>query len=229
MKILIIDDDLVWQMRIKMMLDEIGYKEVNCCASIDETIAYLNVTDKLDLIITDIVLGDEIIFELKSTFLIRKIPCIFITASPIENNYEQTRVFANTRFLVKPFHTLSLRGAIDDLMIGLKGEKKEGVTVTGKLRQKIIIKYDEILWLEAGGNYTTINTIYQKKHTIKKALLQMAKQLDARFIQVERGIYINTEYINRIELSNRQINLKGNIIKIGRAYRNTLIEYVDSK
>jgi DNA-binding LytR/AlgR family response regulator len=227
MNILLVEDDLIWQIKVQIMIEELGYTVAKQCSSSKEVIDYLAI-EHPDLIIADIVLKNELIFELKEVLIKQNIPCIFMTAALIERNYEQTKVFSKARFLVKPFHILSLRDAIDSLEIEKCLENKiNGIFVTGKLRQKILISFDEILWLEAQGNYSTINTIHQKKYIIKKALAKIAEELDPRFLQVQRAFFVNSEYINRVDFSQEQINLNGNIVKIGRKYRSSISTYIN--
>jgi DNA-binding LytR/AlgR family response regulator len=229
MNILIIDDDATWQIKISMYLEEIENSHVHCCANTLEAIRFL-AENTPDLIISDIILPDELIFEMKTTLLAKAIPCIFVSAAPIEKNYEQTKAFPNTRFLLKPFQALTLRATIDSLDIKPKyNNKMAGIFVVGKFRQKILVKLEEILWVDAEGNYSTVHTIHQKKYTLKKALAQIATDLDERFLQVQRAIYVNTEYINRIDFGQEKININGNILKIGRSYKSTIATYVNKK
>ena len=229
MNILVIDDDATWQIKITMLLEEICNNVIHCCSTTDEAVSFLEANTP-DLIISDIILHDEDIFQMKAAFFAKAIPCIFISAASIAKNYEQTKTIPNTRFLLKPFEALTLRSAIDSLIIEKKQEdKKEGVFVIGKFRQKILLNFEEILWIDAEGNYSTVHTIQQKKYTLKKALAQLSIELDERFLQVQRSIYINTEYINRIDFKQRKINVSGMVLKIGRTYKNAIATYINSK
>ena len=225
MKILIIDDSHACQIKTQMVLEDIGYRVHYIANNTDEALKIIN-SKPIDLIISDIILENELIFELKSLLLVKKIPCIFVTAAPIEKNYEQTKAFPNSRFLMKPFQALSLRAAIDSLNIETEKEVK-GVYVTGKFRQKILLPFDEILWLDAEGNYTTINTVAQKRYTIKRSLSQLSGELDKRFLQVQRAAFVNMEYVKRVDFSQEEINVNGNMIKIGRTYHSTIAQYMN--
>ena len=229
MKILIIDDTHACQIKTQMLLEDIGYTATYVASNTNEALSIIN-AKPIDLIIADIILENELVFELKSVLIIKKIPCVFVTAAPIVSYYEQTKAFLNSRFLAKPFHALSLRSAIDSLDIECKQDDDiKGVYVTGKFRQKIFVAFDEILWLDAEGNYTTINTIAQKKYTIKRSLSQMALTLDNRFLKVGRATFINMEYVKRVDFSQGQININGNVIKIGRTYHGVIAQYLNMK
>ena len=225
MKILIIDDSHACQIKTQMALEDIGYRVSYVANNTSEALRIIN-SKPIDLIISDIILEDELIFELKSLLLAKKIPCIFVTAAPIEKNYEQTKAFPNSRFLMKPFQALSLRAAIDSLNIETEKEVR-GIYVTGKFRQKILLSLDEILWLDAEGNYTTINTVAQKRYTIKRSLSQLSGELDKRFLQVQRAAFVNMEYVKRVDFSQEEINVNGNMLKIGRTYHSTIAQYMN--
>jgi two-component system, LytTR family, response regulator LytT len=229
MNILIIEDDVIWQVKVQIMIEELGYTVSKCCSTSKQVEDYL-ATEQPDLIIADIVLKDELIFELRDIFIKQNIPCIFMTSALIERNYEQTKVFSKTRFLVKPFHAFSLRDAIDSLEIkALLKNAKNGIWVMGKLGQKILIKFNQILSLESEGNYTTIHTIDQKKYVVKKALVKIAPELSPKFLQIQRAAFVNADYISRVDFSQEELNLNGTIMKVGRKYHENIATYINKK
>jgi two-component system, LytTR family, response regulator LytT len=230
MHILLIDDDPIWLIKIEVMLDEIGIKTIRKCSDL------MDIENEIedyspDLIITDVILNDEVIFKIKPLLISKNIPCIFVSAAPIQSNYNQAKTIPNSRFLIKPFHTLTLQDAIESLsLIPPKTiDEEKGIHVYGKFRQKILIKLEDILWLDAERNYTTICTINQKKHTIKKALVQVATDLDTRFLQVHRSIIVNTDYIIRIDFAQDKINVNGNFLRIGRSFKNDIATFANKK
>lgn len=230
MNILLIDDDPIWLIKLDLMLEEIGLKNIQKCSAIIEAEKIIE-TDWVDLIITDVVLDDELVFKIKPLLVTKKIPCIFISAAPIENNYDLAKTITNSRFLIKPFHYLTLKSTIESLVTTLNddNQKEKGLLITAKFKQKIIIKFEDILWLEAERNYTIICILNQKKHVIKKALIQVATELDKRFLQVHRSIIVNTDYITKITFMEDKIYINGNHLKIGRSFKSAIATFVNSK
>lgn len=228
MNILLIDDDPVWLIKLDLMLEEIGYKALKC-ANLTDAGKIID-TNPIELIISDVILNDELIFQIKPILISKKIPCIFITAAPIHNNYLQAKSISNSRFLVKPFHLLTLRDAIASLTNNSHNATKEhGVVVSGKFKHKMLIKYEDILWLDAERNYTTIHALNQKKYTIKKALKQIATELDKRFLQVHRSVIVNADYITRINFMQDKIVINGNILKIGRSFKAAIATFLNNR
>lgn len=225
MKILLIEDDIILSLNYQMMIEELGHDLVKVCRSIEEGRQFLQ-SQTVDVIVTDIMLGDEMAFVLSEWFKV--IPTVFMTSFLEETLQVQAMKFPDAMFLAKPFHKLTLKSVLDkiatQIQITIPNSYTEGgIEVLTKHRQRKIIPQSMILWLEATGNYTTIVTD-DKRYTLKISLKKISDILIPDFTQVHKGFIINVKYINRLDFSQNIVNIKGNQIPVGRSFKKNLLE-----
>ncbi|MCU0420137.1 MAG: LytTR family DNA-binding domain-containing protein [Cyclobacteriaceae bacterium] len=86
------------------------------------------------------------------------------------------------------------------------------------------VALDEILWVEAFGDYVKINTP-GKTHTVYGTLKAVEDKLPTdRFVRVHRSYVVNLKKIANITAANLQIDKK--IIPIGTSYREALMKHI---
>jgi response regulator of citrate/malate metabolism len=113
MKILIIEDDKIWQLRQQMVVESCEIENIVIASNIEEAHKAIYYT-KIDLIIADIFLDNENIFDLyKTNKQALKIPTIFVTAEPNNNNYKNAEKLEQFIFLGKPILQNTLKSAIN--------------------------------------------------------------------------------------------------------------------
>ena len=224
MKVFIIEDDIVWRTKVQIVIDELGF----------ETIGYgedvLSCQEKLgvlspDLIISDIVLGEKLVFEVfEGNEKLCKIPVVFVTNSVEENVYEAARVVEKHIYLVKPLHYLTLKSAIDFLISEPADyEEREDYTIAvkGRYNEKITLQSHQILWVEQKRNYCFIKTELHQ-YSLKASLVNISKNLDSNFMQTHRGFYVNKNFIDRITTNIKNIIIKNHTLPVGKTYRDNL-------
>jgi two-component system, LytTR family, response regulator LytT len=226
MKILLIEDDRLLSLKYQMMIEEFGHTILANCKSVEE--AQVSIAQNPpDLIVSDIMLGNRQSFELGA--ILQKIPTVFMTSFSEEEIQERAMQFPKSLFLVKPFHSLSLKSAIERLTTGFVEQQKSsldkesGIEVIGKHRQKRIISFKEIHWIETQGNYSTLNTI-DKKYSLKVSLRKIQEQLPKDFVQVHKAYIINLKFINRLDLGQGIITINGSEIPLGRNFKKEFLE-----
>lgn len=86
------------------------------------------------------------------------------------------------------------------------------------------VPLDEILWVEAFGDYVKINTP-AKTHTVYGTMKAVEDKLPTdRFVRVHRSYLVNLKKIANITTNNLQIDKK--IIPIGTSYREALMKRI---
>jgi response regulator of citrate/malate metabolism len=113
--ILIIEDDPTWQHKLNEILFQFNFSNLNFCSKIEEVDLFLK-KQIPDLIIADILIIENYIFDILSNESFINIPILFVTASTDIELYNYTKIFSNTSYLVKPFHPISVKAAIDKLI-----------------------------------------------------------------------------------------------------------------
>lgn len=226
MTIVILEDDPVWQLTLQMILEQLDDATIVVVESFEQAQQYFN-QNTPDLVVADVILRKKLVFSLFQQ-VERSYPIIFITGSHDRLYLEKSSRLPNASLLIKPFHEISLLAAIQSLLNQsqtVSDVPPPGVSVTGKYRQEIIIPYGEIVYVEAEGNYATIQQL-ERKHLLKCSLRQIMPQLDGRFVQIQKSFIINTDYLKRVDLSAGMANVHGNLIPIGRIYRKSLLKHL---
>lgn len=217
MNILIIEDDEVWQQQVHLMLDKLPENQVEFASTLTEARVKLN-TFRPHLVVADVILPDGLSFELFQA--IEHIgPIIFMTAFASHKTLNQALQLPNSTFVVKPFHELTLLAAIRLLMKAESVSKtSKTLEVLGKFRQKVMLPYEAIVYVEADGNYMKIYTT-DKIYSYKSSLKELIALLDDRFLQIHKSFLVNTAFVNRVDLTEGVVLVKRNELPIGRAYR----------
>ena len=83
---------------------------------------------------------------------------------------------------------------------------------------------DEILWIEALGNYVNINT-EKGKHTIHTTMKTLIKKLSGdNFVRVHRSFIVNIEHVSAIQ--GNILVVKTKIVPIGKTFRKALMQSI---
>lgn len=205
--VLILEDDLMEQVRLRAMLEEFGYEQTESVSSLKQARLALQ-KNRPALLIADIFLHNETALELLEDIQLQTIPTIFITVSTDESLYLQLKSGPQAYgYLVKPFDKLTLFSTIrlvtanqpllakpadDFLMVRIqKGQKK--------------IAMNEILWLEASGNYSLVVTA-SEKYAVKQSLVRLAETLNDSFLRVHKQFCVNVSKITHLNADSVIIN-----------------------
>jgi DNA-binding LytR/AlgR family response regulator len=230
MKVLIIEDDPIWQLKIRMIVEQCNYKLI---AIVDhgEDIGTILSANTPDIILADVVLSDGLAFDFLKQIKYEGL-IVFLTGLAINKYFEEALSFSNSAFLVKPFHELSLIAAIESLKKNqslkvvsqptqskvIVQENIKTLFVTGKYRQKIPIPLDKIIYFKAEGNYVISRTA-ERNNIHRCSLKKVTEGLDYNFIQIHKAFFVNRNYLNRVDLARNEVNVKGFILPIGRVYK----------
>ncbi len=228
MKILLVEDDPLWQYKISLMLNELSYTDIHICENLLKTNLFLE-EYKPDLIITDIILPDGIIFDLNKELNFHLYPVLFITQSESIEYYNYSKSFTNCHFIVKPFHPISIRSAIDKLL-KLRYDSKEHsvaeIIVRGIYGEKIPLNLASIVFVKSELNYCHIKTP-QSLFTLKTSLAAIQSKLGSDLLQIHKSYLVNKKFIQKINLTQKSVFTVSGMLPIGRNYKDSVIEYMN--
>ncbi len=114
MRVLIIEDDAIWQCKLQIVAEKAGLDVAPLVGTIEEAKLFLQ-KEIPDLIIADVYLNHDNIFNLFRNKEYKRIPTIFTTASQDEQDFEKAKMLDTYTFLVKPFHQYTLLSTISTL------------------------------------------------------------------------------------------------------------------
>lgn len=219
MKVLVIEDDLLWQSKLQMMLiqyqNDVVIKLATSLSEGKDVISHWNP----DLVISDVVLPDGLSYDIFN-IANRAYPVIFLTGHPNNDYLKSILTLPKTMFIVKPFHQLSLQAMIEHLMP--PAPSQEGLMIPGKFRKKLFLPYEKTIYIKADRNYVHFHTT-ERRYSIKRSLRNVIHELDARFLQVHKAFVVNGDFATRLDLSAQEVIVNGSPIPVGRSFRENLI------
>jgi two-component system, LytTR family, response regulator LytT len=230
MKVLLIEDEPIWQVNIRMILEELDWELLKITASLD-TIEGDIAEAKPNLIISDISLDDISVFTYFNEKPDFRIPVVFMTNYPSDSYYENSKKLKYAALIIKPFHSLTLKSTVDLLFEHYKEPQKpseQGLWVKGKQNIKIWVEEEKILWIHSNGNYCFIQT-EGAKYSVKDTLTHLTSLLSASFIQTHRAYLVNVQHIQKVELTRNQLFVNKQELPISRTYKEEVVKYLLKK
>lgn len=230
MKVLLIEDEVIWQVNIRMILEELGWELLKITPSLD-TIAADIEAFKPELIISDITLDDVAVFAFLNEETDINIPIVFMTNYPSDDYYENSRKLRNAALIIKPFHAFTLKSTVELLFEHFTEPQKTselGIWVRGKQNIKVWVEEEKILWINSNGNYCFIQT-EGAKYSIKDTLTHLGQSLSPSFIQIHRAYLVNVQHIQKVELTRYQLFVHKQELPFSRKYKEEVVKYLIKK
>jgi two-component system response regulator LytT len=224
MRILLLEGDVLSALNTEIQLKNLGHPLIDIAHSLSVAERLIQ-SHQIDLVICNTHINDIVVIDFFKNDPFHNLPVIFITDHTDKLYFDQTVKIKNSRFLVKPFHELTLQSIIDSLV---NYSLAKGITVRGPSGQRFLVLFDAINWISVEKNYCSIFT-QTKKYALKISLIKLGQQLDDRFVQVHKAYYINGDHITRTDLSGNQVFVKSEGIPIGYKFRKKLMNYLSQK
>ena len=229
MQALLIEDNRVFQIKLRNILNSLGY-EVTTASSVKESVVCLKI-EKFDLLICDIVLSDGEFFDIDT---VPVVPTIFITAYENPTYMEKALKANNAVFIVKPFSDLTFVAAVknitvkvvisDDLIKAVISN--DLITVFGKYKNPITIAISEVEAIESEGNYSAIFTINNGKYIVKRSAKKIIEKIiSPDFVRVQRSTYINRSKVIRVLFAENKIFTLNQEFPVSKVYRKNIYEF----
>jgi two-component system LytT family response regulator len=217
MKILIIEDEQSNADRLRRMIES-EHEIVGVCASNAEVRTFFTGKADVDLILSDIQLGDGLSFESLRT-VSDAIPVIFTTA--YDHYAVQAFRFNSIDYLLKPIdseelHTalakvkqfstfnsqLSTTNAIAQLLESVKSQTiryRERFLIPHRSDEFQIIPVSEVSHITIRDGVVRLCTLAGKHHTLNMTLEEVESQLDPqRFMRVNRQFIISAAAVQKL-------------------------------
>lgn len=210
LKILIVEDEFITGKSLETALSRIGYTISGYAMDADEAIEILE-REEVDLAILDINLQGEKTGIWLAQYIQKHIhiPFIFLTAYGDEATVKEAMKTKPCGYLVKPFETVDLYTSIQTALINYTSRNKKEPHAQQSLLAKealfikeehifIKIKFREIQFIKAAGNYLEIH-IGSKPRLIRKSMKDFMKELpDSGFLRVHKSFLINLEKVEQV-------------------------------
>ncbi len=221
-KVLIIEDDFLFQLKIKKAVEEMGCFNVTTAATMVEAETHLS-DPSFDLLICDVVLQDGVAFDFKE---FPAIPIIFVSAYDSKHFMEKSLNTKNAFFLVKPFSDLTLMATITRATDHAFPVRSETITVFGKYKNPIEIPVSDVEFIESKGNYSYVVKTDGNRHAIKKSAKLLVEGLNgAHFLRTQRSTYVNKLKLVRVSILQSLAFTSTNEFKVARNFKKSLYEF----
>jgi DNA-binding LytR/AlgR family response regulator len=235
-RIAIIEDEFVIAEDIHARLEQVGY-EVMGIFDREETALPAILENPPDLLLVDIQLSTKSdgVNLVKHVHEQKSIPVVYITANSDQATYERARSTAPQAFLVKPFTPANLLASIDLALFNFAEKKSVDaierhaavvtaeefvinsclfIRVNGRFKK---IKSEDILFAEASGSYTNIQTV-EHRYTVAQNLSQFERKADLlNLIRIHRSYVVNINKVDSFEDSN--IYIQNHKLPLSETYR----------
>ena len=224
---LIVEDELLIAETISDFLKKEGAQNITIVESVEEALSHIE-TNHTDLVLTDIALGNEQTGIDLGNLLYTKyhIPFIYITSHADKAMINKVKHTRPNGYIVKPFKKDDLLVAIELALYNTanaplkSNENNELIVKDGRALVKLF--HENIVWLEADGNYTTIHLINNKRHVIRTTLTEMEEQLPSdNFIRIHKSYVVNKKHVTEVRANNVIIDQKE--LAIGRTFQQNLV------
>jgi len=210
-KILIVEDETLLAQDISLRVNGFGYEVVETVPSVDKAVDAL-AKHHPDLVMVDIMLkGDKTGIDLGEIInKYYKIPFIFLTSHADKQLVEMAKKLNPYAYLLKPFNDREINIAIELALANFSNNKtaentdpathqtdnnslirvKDGLFLKKNNHFKKV-SLDDILWLQAESNYTTLHT--EKENYIYSTVLSKIQEKlpTDQFVRVHRSFIVN--------------------------------------
>ena len=220
-KVIIVDDDELCRTIVKDLITEVD--DFECVGAFENALdafKFLN-ENEIDVVFLDVEMpkmgGMELLRNLKVS------PLVVMITSHDEFALESYE-YNVTDFLKKPVTASRFFKTVKK--IKNQYNRNESATIENnnddyvfiKTDSKLVqIRLDEILWIEALGNYMRLHT-EADKHTVLSTMKEIEGKLPAKdFIRVQRSFIVRLDKILTIE--DNYVIVKNKEIHIGKAYK----------
>jgi len=219
LKAIAVDDEPLALEVIRLHAEKIHF--INLQASFVDAIAaleYLNKND-VDLLFLDVRMPDISGIELYDG--VEKKPLLIFTTAYPEHAVTGFELEA-VDYLLKPFsYPRFLRACDKAFNIWQKNNDEDRCIFIKDGFEIVKIKLDEVLYLEAAGNYVKYvmsDGVVMARSTIKEALKQLQT---GRFVQVHRSYIVNKDHLERME--RRHVHVSGRLVPVGKSFWDELL------
>ena len=253
--ILIVEDESIVALDLASGLEHDGYNIVGIADNAEEAQQLFNDNEVDIILMDVNIIGDKDGIDTAIEILKQKaVPIIYLTAFTDAATIERIKKTHPAAFLSKPYSLTNVRIAIDLAInnFAVSHEQqptgkiipldKESSRTTGTPEKEMILrmhdhifvkhnyafvklKLDELLYIEAENNYTSIVTA-EKKFLLRLSLNQLLEKINYKpLVRIHRSFAVN---INTIQSFNEQeVEINQQHLPIGRNYKEDFIKQFD--
>lgn len=225
MRCIVVDDDELSRSVIEDLINETDSLElIKSCEDAVEAFKVIK-EEHIDLVFLDIEMPKMDGLEMLRT--LSPLPQVILVTAH-EKYAVESYEYDVTDFLHKPISLARFMKAVDKAYNGFENNRasitSQDKTIFIKADSRLVqINTEDILYIEALGNYMRIFTAGEQKYTILSTMKDIISKLSSDdFVRVHRSFIVRLDKIKTIEDNYIVINSKQ--INIGKAYKDDLTQ-----
>lgn len=227
-KLLILEDDEAYIRMLLRLLNEIGIHQVYTSQNFQEAVEVYN-SQSIDLLLVDINLGrnqptgDEFVRYIQKKG--NNPLVLYLTSLFTEYYYEQVKDTQPVGFMDKEVSKLALLQAIELAFNSKSNQEKQVESFSGKhFFFKVGNVYKSIdpneIYYFYAHNKMTYAKVGNRNYPTNMSLKNLEKGLDkSTFLRIHKSYLVNVNYVEQVDLKNDCIQVNGEGLRIGEAYR----------
>lgn len=241
-RILVAEDNAIHAAKMEMLLDELEYELIGIAPTLAEFLRLFRATSP-DLVILDIELEDNgdgvhIANQVKE---IKPTPTIFATSFEDKDTINRALQVDPYAYLVKPVEKPSLQAAIELSLFkfskaenSLKSEQSTDWSEDLILNESFFVKsgskllkvpLKDILWIEVSQDRYCDIVTERRSYPVRTSMNQLEAKLNPTiFTRIHRSHIVNVERIEGIDDADMVVELNGNSLPLGNAYKASLMK-----
>ena len=226
MKIILIEDDPLIQIELRLLLLELGHEVVGEFDRYEEVECHLEEFESVDLAFIDIQLassydGTDVAEMIQNRY---KMNLVFLTSNVDDRVLFKSNQLNISAFLAKPFRVEDIKICLSRLPLVNKNPTiTELFLKDGHTFFKLTI--DDFLWAKAEDNYITIKTTKEKRLIMLPLKEFILKFSNPNVFRVHRSFVINILKIDQIQ--SNELKIGQEIIPISDTYKVQLLQLLN--
>jgi DNA-binding LytR/AlgR family response regulator len=229
-KILIVEDELIIAQDVSFKLEDLGYQVEAMATNYEEAVAVID-AGNLDVILLDINLSEEKDGIDIANYINQNghTPFIYMTSNSDYSTVSRAKETKPNGYILKPINKKDLFTSIEMALSNKQGEKQakpdEGNDSLFVNHRDALVKINQkdILWLNAEGNYTKINT-NERSYLVRGNLKDTQQNLNSQFCRIHKSYVVNLKHIDKIVVYAVFINDQE--IPIGKMYKEEFLNRI---
>lgn len=233
MKIVLLEDEAIVIRDLSARLNRMGYEVVAHFNNGLDFLAFMENSDA-DLCLIDInikghINGIETATKLQKS---SNIPLIYLTAQGDRDTFLQAKSTKPAAYLLKPYNEFELQTAIELAIENFEAQNTEEDKEFKIIDDKIFFKHKErfecvkvqdILFLEASGNYTTLHVYPGKSYLLVTQLGKFESLLNEKFLyRCHRSFIVNLHKVDGFD--DTHIYISEHQIPISKSYKSEFLD-----
>ena len=236
MKILIVEDNVIIAEDIRVGLEAKGYEIIGIAPSYIDAIQFLE-TGEVAFAVVDIIIegsftGIELAKQIREKY---NLPFIFLTSHGDSDTIEKALKTEPNGYLMKPFERKELYASIEVALLNFKSssEKSEAEEVSAEVDAVFIkhksvftkVKYENVLYIKADGNYIEIFTEDGKKYLLRMSVKHFIdKTGNNTFFRTNRSHAVNVSKVESV--GKNFVTVDELSVPLGKEQRQDLIKMI---